>query len=163
MAKVIEASDPHAAWATMDGRSLVNILLSGLIVGAVTYAAYLLLERFVFEPILCRESVALARCETKEHFASGVAIVIGSMLGLILLVRERVYRPILALIGVAVGLWSIFTVVAALPWIAALIVTVLAFGVAYMLFSWLVQPTSLVLCIALVILAAALVRLGLTL
>jgi Flp pilus assembly protein protease CpaA len=84
VAKVIEASDPHAAWATMNVKTLINIFLYGLLVGLLTFALYMVLEQFVFEPVLCRESAALARCESKEEFASGVAIVLGSMVGLVL-------------------------------------------------------------------------------
>lgn len=160
MAKVIEASDPHAAWATMSVRTITNIFLYGLLVGVVTFAAYLLLERFVFEPILCRESAALARCGSKEAIASGTSIVLTSMLGLILLVRERVYRPILAIIGVAASLWGVFALVASLPVVLAAVVSVILFGVAYVLFSWLVQPTSLVISVIAVVVTAALARLA---
>jgi len=160
VAKVIEASDPHAAWATMNVRTITNIFLYGLLVGIVTFAAYLLLERFAFEPILCRESAALARCDSREAIASGTAIVLSSMLGLILLVRERVYRPILAIIGVAVSLWGLFGLVASLPIILAAVVSVILFAVAYVLFSWLVQPTSLVISIIAVVVAATLARLA---
>ena len=160
MAKIIEASDPHAAWATMNVKTIVNIFLYGLSVGFVTFVGYLVLERFVFEPILCRESVALARCETTGSFASGVAIILGSMLGLVLLVRERVYRPILAIIGVAISLWSIYALVAALPIVLAGAVATIMFGISYVLFSWLVQPTSLMISIAGVVIVSALARLA---
>jgi hypothetical protein len=160
VAKVIEASDPHAAWATMSVRTVTNIFLYGLLVGVVTFALYLLLERYVFEPILCRESAALARCDSREPIASGAAILLTSMLGLVLLVRERVYRPILAIIGVAISLWGVFALVAGLPIVLAAIVSVILFAVAYVLFSWLVQPTSLVVSIAWVAIVAALARLA---
>lgn len=161
MAKMVEATDPHAAWAMMGQRKLINIFISGLLVGVVTYALYLLLERFVFDPVLCRDSVALARCETKDEFAGGVALLLGSMLGLVLLVRELVYRPILALVGVVISLWGLFALVAAFPWFVALVIVALMFGIAYVLFSWLVQPTSLFLCLAVVTIAAVAARLAL--
>lgn len=160
MAKVIEATDPHAAWSTMNMKTIVNIFLYGLLVGIVTFALYTVLERFVFEPILCRESAALARCEAKEEFASGVAIVLGSMLGLVLLVRERVYRPILAIIGVVVSLWGLLMMSMVLPlWLAGAAVAIF-FGLAYVLFSWLVQPTSLVISVAGVVIVAMIARLA---
>lgn len=159
MAKIIEASDPHAAWATMNMRTVANILLYGLIVGLVTFLLYVGLERFVFEPILCREADALARCENRQEFAGGIAIVLGSILGLVLLVRERVYRPILAIIGIAVCMWGIFGLVAGLPVILAGATAVVLFAVTYVLFSWLVQPTSLVISLLGVVLVATLARL----
>jgi len=160
MAKVIEASDPHAAWATMSVKTLTNIFLYGLIVGAVTFALYVGLERLVFEPILCNESAALARCDSREEFAGGVAIVLGSILGLVLLVRERVYRPILAIIGVGVATWGMLTLLASLPILLAFVTAIILFSLAYVLFSWLVQPTSLVVSVVGVIAVAVLARIA---
>jgi hypothetical protein len=162
VAKVIEASDPHAAWATMSMATLARIFLYGLIVATVTALLYIVLQKFVFEPILCRESAALARCANSDDFASGVAIVFGSMVGLVFLVRERVYRPMLALIGVAISLWTIFSLVAVLPAVLAAAVIVMLFGLAYVLFSWLVQPTSLLISIASVVGVVALIRIALS-
>lgn len=160
MAKVIEASDPHAAWATMSVKMLTRLFTYGLFVGLITFGLYIGLERFVFEPVLCRESVGLARCETKDEFAAGTAIVLGSLLGLFLLVRERVYRPILAIIGVMTALWGIFGLVGILPVLLAAVVVALLFALSYVLFSWLVQPTSLVISVVGVVVVAVLARLA---
>jgi hypothetical protein len=144
----------------MGPRKIFKIFISGLLVGVLTYLLYVVLERFVFDPVLCRESVALARCETKDEFASGVALLLGSMLGLVLLVRELVYRPILALLGVIISVWGIFSLLAVLPWFIALAVTIIVFGVSYVLFSWLVQPTSLYVALASVTVVVVIARLA---
>ncbi|AHB42723.1 hypothetical protein RAAC3_TM7C00001G0885 [Candidatus Saccharibacteria bacterium RAAC3_TM7_1] len=162
MAKVVEVSDPLGTWATMSWRSMLNVFLTGILVGVLTYMLYLLLERFVFEPIMCRDSVALARCESKDDFASIVALVLGSMLGLILMVRQRVYRPLLATLGIFLSFWTIFLVLMNLPWLAVLIISVLAFGIGYVLFAWLVQPVSLGLSLVMVTLAVVVIRIVLT-
>jgi len=126
VAKVIEAIDPHAAWATMSVQTLTRIFLYGAIVGLTSFLLYIGLDRLVFDPILCREGAALARCESKDEFAAGTAIVLGSLLGLFFLVRERVYRPILAILGVAVALWGVYALLAQLPVVlAGLVATVL--------------------------------------
>jgi hypothetical protein len=144
----------------MDGRAIARVLVCGLFVGILTYALFVVLERFVFDPILCRDSVAIARCESKDNFASGVALILGSMLGLTLLVRERVYRPILAIVGVVISLWGIFGVVSTLPWLLALALVCAVFAVGYVLFSWLVQPSSLVVSIICVAVVAILLRIS---
>ncbi len=162
MAKIIEANDPHAAWATMSVRTLITIFIYGLIVGITTYALYMLLKQFVFEPMLCREGVALARCESKDNIAAGLAIIIGSFIGLALLVRERVYRPMLAILGVVISLWGMFSFAAALPIVLAAIVITLLIATAYVVFSWLVQPTSLVISIVGVAAVVVLARLALS-
>ncbi len=160
MAKVIEAIDPHAAWATMSVQTLTRIFLYGAIVGLTSFLLYIGLDRLVFDPILCREGAALARCESKDEFAAGTAIVLGSLLGLFFLVRERVYRPILAILGVAVALWGVYALLAQLPVVLAGLVATVLFALSYVLFSWLVQPTSLVVSIIGVVVISALARLA---
>lgn len=160
MAKVIQAVDPHAAWSTMSVRTVAKIFVFGLLVGIVSFALYVGLDRFVFEPVLCRENAALARCESKDEFAAGAAIVLGSFLGLFLLVRERVYRPILAIVGIAISLWGVFGLIGVLPLALAACVGTLLFALAYVVFSWLVQPTSLVVSLAGVLIVSALARLA---
>lgn len=160
MARVIEANDPHAAWATMSVRTLMTVFLYGLVIGLITYVLFVLLERLVFEPVLCREGAALARCESKDEIAAGVAIILGSFGGLALLVRERIYRPIMAVLGVALSLWGVFSLVASLPAILAIVVVVLLFATAYVLFAWLVQPTSLTISIVGVLIAIVLARIA---
>lgn len=160
MAKVIEAVDPHAAWATMSVKTLARIFLYGAVVGIATFGLYVGLDRLVFEPILCRESAALARCDSKDEFAAGSAIVLGSLLGLFLLVRERVYRPILAILGVMIAVWGIFGLAGSLPIALAAAVVTLLFSLSYVLFSWLVQPTSLVVSLVGVVVVATLARLA---
>ncbi len=160
MAKVVEAVHPHAAWNTMNVRSIVTVFLYGFGVGILTYALYIALEQFVFDPILCKENSALVHCEDAPSIAGGVAMILGSLAGLALLVRERVYRPIMAILGVLIALWGIFTVTASLPLIVAILYVALLFAAAYTLFSWLVQPTSLVFSIAGVFIVASLARLA---
>lgn len=142
MAKMIEAVNPYATWTSMGRRSVLNVFLCGLIVGVATYLVYMLLERFVFQPIACNGPMAVVRCESSTAFSSGTAMVLGSLLGLVLLVRERVYRPILAILGVVIGLWGLLLVLATLPWFVAVLAAGIVFGLAYLLFSWLVQPTN---------------------
>lgn len=160
MAKVIEAYNPHAAWATMSVRTLTTVFLHGLFVGALTYILYLLLNQFIFEPVLCREGAALARCESKEAISAGTASILGSFIGLTLLVRERIYRPIMAIIGVVISLWGVFGLVATMPVLLAGAVVTIVFATAYLLFAWLVQPTSLVVSIGSVAIAVVLARLA---
>ena len=162
MAKIIEANDPHAAWATMSVRTLITIFIYGLAVGTATLVLYWLFKQFVFEPILCREGAALARCESKDSISSGLAIIVGSFIGLALLVRERVYRPMLAVLGIVVSVWGVFGLAMSLPVILAGIVIVITIATAYVLFSWLVQPTSLVVSIAGVAIVCVLARLALS-
>lgn len=162
MARVVEATDPRTVWAMMTWRSLISIGLVGLMVGVVTYALQLVLLQYVFEPIMCREGVSVARCDSREAFSSSLAIILGSIVGLVFLVRQRSYRPLLVVLAVALSMWGIFVALASLPWLIAAIAISLAFALSYMLFAWLVQPDSLALSLVLVTVAVVAVRLVLT-
>lgn len=146
----------------MTWRSLVAIGLIGLLVGVVTYALNLVLLNYVFEPILCRESMSITSCDSKDAFASAVAIILGSIVGLVFLVRERVYRPLLVILAVGLALWGLFGFVAAMPWLLGTVVVALSFAVAFMLFAWVVQPASLILSLVFITLAVVAVRLVLS-
>lgn len=162
MARVVQATDPRTVWATMTWRSLVSIGLVGLLVGVVTYALQLVLLQYVFEPIMCREGASIARCDSREAFASSLAIILGSIVGLIFLVRQRGYRPLLVVLAVGLSMWGVFVAIAALPWLIAVLSISLAFALSYMLYSWLVQPDSLMLSLVLVTVTVVVVRLVLT-
>ena len=143
----------------MEWRQLLNIFIIGAFTGIVSYALYVLLLQFVFEPIMCRESTALARCDSKEGFSTALALIIGSILGLVFLVRERIFRPLLVILAVALGLWGLFVVVAGMQWLAGVVVVALTFGLAYVAFAWLAQPVSFFLALVLVTLLMAFTRL----
>ena len=163
MAKVIEAQNPEAAWATMNWRSLATVFLTGALIGLITYALYLPLARLVFEPILCGDnSVALVRCGSETSFASTIAIVISSMVGLIFLVRSRVFRPLLVVLATALSLWGLLILIASLPWLVGVLITALAFGVGYAVFAWLAQPTNLITALVSVTVLIVAARLVLT-
>ena len=155
---MIEATNPHVAWTTMGRRSVLNVFLCGLIVGAITFLLFMGLERLVFQPITCNGPMAIMKCDSADELASGTAMVLGSLIGLVLLVRERVYRPILAILGVIIGLWNLIAIVSLLPWFVGLIAVAIAIGIAYALFSWLVQPTNFFVGLAGVVVVAVLCR-----
>jgi hypothetical protein len=158
---MIEAQQPGAAWATMSWRSLMIVFLIGTAVGLLTYALYIPLTKFVFEPILCgNDSVALVRCGTETSFASAIAIVLGSMVGLIFLVRERIFRPLLVILAAALSLWGLLIIITSLPFLVGLLVTAVVFGIGYATFAWFAQSSNLItslITITLVIIATRLV------
>lgn len=162
MPKVVEANVTDRTWMSMSLQSLAKIFVSGLVVGLAMYALYLVLERFVFGPILCKEVAGFATCDSKESFAGGAAIIVGSLAALVLLVRERVYRPLLVVLAVGLSLWGIFALIVTLPWVLAGIASAIIFGLAYALFAWLAQPINFIVAGLLVAVAVVVIRLVLS-
>jgi len=140
--KVIEQPRPTAI--VMSYVDLVRVVVSGLVIGLVTYALFVALDRYVFTPTLCGDVTGLAeRCQDKESFASILAMVFGSIIGLFALVQARVYRPLLVILLVTVSLWGLPALAIDLPWWGFTFALSLIFGLAYGAFAWIVQLRNL--------------------
>jgi hypothetical protein len=118
---------------------LIQVLIVGALAGLITVALYAMLDRYVLTPALCSAPELAARCEAKPYFASGIAMIVGAVLGLFVLVQRRVYRPLLVTLLSTAGLWNIVIVIAQFPvWLAAISIA-LIFAVVYAAFAWLAQ------------------------
>ena len=133
----------------MPWRDLLKIAIAGAVIGIVTIALYVLLDKYVFTPTLCSDLNAdTGRCENKLYFASGLAMVLGGIAALFYTVQQRVYRPLLVVLLVTVGLWNSLLLIAQLPMLLAACVAAALFALAYAVFSWLVQLRNFVAALA---------------
>ena len=97
----------------MTAHDMLRVVLAGAVVGLVTIALYYMLDRYVFTPVLCGESASgIGSCESKAYFSSGLAMALGALAGLFAMVNQRVFRPLLIVLLVTIGLWNIPPVLA---------------------------------------------------
>lgn len=138
------------------GREVLGVLVVGAIVGIIVSVSYFLLEKYVFGAVLCREG-ADSTCTQAPTYAMVVAMVIGSIIGLLGLVQGRVYRPLLVVLAAVVTMWGFDALVDDLSWYWSGLATVLFFAFAYLLYAWVVRIRSFVLAsiITITIVAAA--------
>ena len=118
MAKVVE-NNLAASWITMSTRAVLNVLVIGVVVGLVNYALYIFFNQLVFQPLLCSGNGGMMSCSSSAGLANGLSILIASTIGLVFLVRERVYRPLLVVLAAGVALGGLASAVVVLPWYAA--------------------------------------------
>jgi len=141
-------------------RDALRIVAAGALVGLVTIALYYLLDRYIFTPTLCGEAAAaVGRCENKAQFSGGMAMVLGALSGLLAMVQLRVFRPLLVVLLVTVGLWNVMGMIATLPWLGALLASALLFGLAYAAFAWLAQLRNFVVAVVCSVVVVLLLRL----
>lgn len=151
---------PQQPLLLMTARDGLRIVVAGIIIGLVTIALYYVLEKYVFTPILCGEGTNLSgRCESKDLFASALATIIGAMGGLFAMVNQRVFRPLLVVLLVTVGLWNLPLLLVSLPWWGVVLGAGVAFGLAYAAFAWLVQLRNLFLAAGISVLIVVVMRL----
>lgn len=141
-------------------REMFTIAIVGIIIGLLTLAIYFMLDRYVFTPALCNDTGAgLANCEGKEYYASALAMVAGGLGGLFALVQQRTFRPLLVVLLVTIGLWNIIIYMTGMTWWMGVLAGALLFGVAYVVFAWLVQLRNFYAALGLSVAVVVLMRL----
>ncbi|HEY1085511.1 MAG TPA: hypothetical protein VGE34_02165 [Candidatus Saccharimonadales bacterium] len=157
-AKVLE--QPRPVVMAMPLRDLLRLIATGALIGLVTYALYVVLDRYVFTPALCGNGVGFPeRCGSKEYFASTLAMLLGAMCGIFVFVQQRVYRPLLVIILATLALWNIFTVGSAATWWLFALIVLVIFALTYAAFAWIVQIRNLYVALGISVLLLVVVRL----
>lgn len=145
----------------MTWRDAVNTLIVGAVIGLAALAVYFLLDKYVFTPGLCANQMDIdpARCENKEYFASTLAMIVAGLGGLFALVQQRVFRPLLVVLLVTVGLWDVLPLIAGAEWWVSTLLSGLVFAIAYLAFAWLVQLRNFYLALGVSVLVIVVMRL----
>lgn len=117
-------------------RKILPTLLAGVIAGLVTWLATFLLSEYVLGPIACRVGSSLINCSDATIVSSDIALVIGGFAALAIMVRQRVLRPLLVVLGAVISLWGIGAWLSEDAWYVALPLTVLLSAVLYAVFAW---------------------------
>jgi hypothetical protein len=147
-APVVGARRYELAWTFFGGAS----------VGFVVWVVAWILQRFVFSNLLC---AGAATCSEAVNYAGLVAMIVGSIAGLVVLTTTQVYRPLLVIVASALSLWGFESLVAGMSWYWALIASMIMFGLAYAAFAWLARVRNFVLTIVIVVILVVAARLAL--
>lgn len=141
----------------MRANTIIQVVLLGVILGAITWLLTLLLERFVITPIFCGDS-GNGICMNVGTVAGNVALVFTAIGGLLGLIRLGVYRPLLVVIASSIVLWGLAGWASGLLWYETLAWTVLLYAIVYTAFSWLVRPRFFLVAIILVLIVVIVAR-----
>lgn len=142
---------------SMNRRELISMILVGVAVGAIISVLYFLLNKYIFSAVLCRPQ-STADCGQAPNYAMIVAMLVGSIGGVVGLARTRIYRPLLIVIVSVVALWGVQNILMGLDWYWAMMITAVFFGLAYGMFGWLARIRNFILAIVLIAVVAVLVR-----
>lgn len=156
--KVVE-QQPRAVMLLMSWGELLRVVAVGALVGVVTWASYGLLHTYVLTPALCNAPELAARCQAEPYFAGGVATVVGAVVGLLLLVWQRVFRPLLVVLLASAGLWNVVLITTGFSWWVAILTSALLFGVTYAMFAWLAQIRNFIVSVIVGVVLVVVMRL----
>lgn len=160
MAKTVVEKQIIVPFVDMGQRQFLNVLLTGLAVGVITWLLQLVLSKYVFGPIMCHNG-SEAACSSVTNYANISAGFLGAAAGLVTLVRLRIYRPLLVAIAALIGLWGLYVITDGMTWLAALSLYAVLTAAVYGLFTWLARIRSFLICLVCIIVSLLLIRLAL--
>lgn len=165
MAEMIEKSETNntgksTAGADSAANKLISSMLIGIAVGLTSFLVYWLMTTYAVQAINCDQSET-GICASAVQISEGVAIITGSALGLWLLMRARVYRPLLIVLAAAASLGGLAVMSADAMWYRALAAAVLLGALAYGTFSWIASARNFWLALIAGVAVAAALRLTL--
>lgn len=130
----------------MTARSFMQVLVTGLVAGVVAGGLTLLFSMYVFRVMPCSGEV----CGAGGQYSAVLAGVISGFVALFWLIRLQVFRPLLVVMAVTIGLWGISIYILNWPWYYVVLISALLHGVAYSLFTWISRIRMFWLVVALI-------------
>jgi hypothetical protein len=124
-------------FSVMTGRQVMQILVFAGAVGAIAWGLTVLLDKYVFQAILC--SGEAAKCNMSFQYGAITASIIAGILMLLGLVRLGVFRPLLVVIASVASLWGLIEIVQVWPWYYAVLAMIVLFAFAYGAYSWIAR------------------------
>ncbi len=134
MVKVV--SDTEPAVKELVWKDELSALATGAITGVVTWVVAYALNKYVIGTIACRTGSSIISCGDAGVVSAALALIVASIVGLTLLVRQRIFRPLLVVLAAAISLWGIDGSWLNEQSILNFLLTVLLMAVVYLVFGW---------------------------
>lgn len=142
----MEESSTTNYFTSISRRSIIGIILTGLVTAVIIFLLGNLLNSYLINPMLCRGETTSA-CLNSELTSFHIASAISAVIGVILLINASVYRPLLVAIAVAIATWNIYPAILSFEWYYSLLALVLLQPLAYLVFAWFLRIYSFVIAL----------------
>ena len=150
----VQTIERHQSAAPTDIKKMLVAALIGAVVGAIAWGGGLLISRFIIEPVFCATPDSASICEVRDITSFNIALVLASFVGLLAMVRARVYRPLLISIAAAVSAWGMVAWLASEPWFIRLLAAVSIAALAYAFYAWVAQLKSFIAALIITLIVA---------
>jgi len=137
-----------------------QIVIIGLLLGALTWGLVQVLGMYAFKPVVCASDATV--CGQANQYAVVAASLITAAIALVGLVKLRTFRPLLVVIAVTVSLWGVSGMLSGLPWYGALLTSAGLYALAYAMYAWVVRVRLFWIVIVLLVVLIVATRLILT-
>ena len=113
-----------------------RLALIGVGLGLVYWILTYLIGHYIIDQLFCSNSANAIACTNSVGISGNIADVLVATIGLGVMVRLGIFRPIIIAASTAVMLWGLASWTDGLFWLEAIGWSVLLFGLCYLLFSW---------------------------
>lgn len=141
------------------GNSMVAAVAAGALVGLFGWLLTLGVRHWVLAPVFCRSADTSSICANADITAWIIAFVVISVVGLFVLIRANVFRPLLVVLAALVTLWLVGLWFTDDAWWVGMIWQTGLFAVAYALYTWLASIEKFVVSLLAIILVVTGLRL----
>lgn len=116
----------------------LSVIVLGGMIGLLVWGAGMLLNRFVFDVYFCQGDVT-TQCASAKNYAAATASLVGVAVGLVVLIRLRVYRPLLVLLAAFISLWGVVQLSWNFEWYQGALVALVLYALAFGAYSWIAR------------------------
>lgn len=131
------------------------VALAGCLASVATFIIGSALSQFIIGPALCQSAGAQA-CANSTAVSLHIASIIGGVIGVTVLIRANVYRPLLVVVATLIATWPLYTLIATFPWYIILLGSMASTVFAYGVFSWLLRLYNFLIASVLMLIIIAL-------
>jgi len=154
-------TDTQAAYVAMTTKQLIQVVVFGAVAGLFVWGLTYVLETYVLKSLLCQVT-QVSPCEVAVQYSEAVATIVGGAIGLLVLVKIQVFRPLLVVIATVISLWGLVGVLSELPWYIVGLSSAGMYLLGYLLFTWVTRLRLFWLVIVLLLVLIVTMRLILT-
>lgn len=141
----------------------LRTLAIGAGLGLVFWIMTILLSNYVIEPLACRELTAAGNCSNAVVLGGNIATILTALVGIAVMVRLNVFRPIILAVATAALLWNLAGMTNGLFWAEALLWSIVLYAATYGLFAWISRYPTLWVSLVISILIVVIIRIALVL
>jgi hypothetical protein len=124
-------AESHITW--------IRTILLGMGTGLLFWLLTVLIGHYVIEPLTCRQVIDAAQCTNATPLAGNISAIFVAILAIFTMIRIGAARPIIVAVASAAILWSLASWTQGLFWLEAIGWSVLLYGLAFALFSWITR------------------------
>lgn len=135
----------------------------GAATGLIFWLLTVLLQRYVIDPLVCRQLINATLCANSTPLTGNIAAILTAAIAVVFLVRAQIARPIILAVATAALLWDLALWTDGLFWLEAVVWSVVLYALCYALFGWITRYAILWVTVVLSLLIIVIIRIALVL